>query len=141
MRRLIPALLGLIFAATGAAAQPAPNLRAAQRHMVVAPHPMAAEAGREMLRAGGSALDAAIAAAVMLTLVEPQASGIGGGGLMLTYTAATRSIEAWDGRETAPAEATPTLFLRPDSQPPGTPMSFPAAMEGGRAVGVPGLKR
>lgn len=141
MRRLILALLGLILAAAGAAAQPASDLRAAQRHMVVAPHPMAAEAGREMLRAGGSALDAAIAAAVMLTLVEPQASGIGGGGLMLTYTAATRAIEAWDGRETAPAEATPTLFLRPDGQPPGTPMSFQAAMEGGRAVGVPGLLR
>ncbi len=141
MRRLIAGLLGLIFAATGAAAQPAPDLRAALRHMVVAPHPMAAEAGREMLRAGGSALDAAIAAAVMLTLVEPQASGIGGGGLMLTYTASTRSIEAWDGRETAPAAATPTLFLRPDGQPPGTPMSFPDAMEGGRAVGVPGLLR
>ena len=78
MRRLIAGLLGLILAATGAAAQPAPDVRAAQRHMVVAPHPMAAEAGREMLRAGGSALDAAIAAAVMLTLVEPQASGIGG---------------------------------------------------------------
>lgn len=141
MRRLIAGLLGLFLAATGAAAQPASDVQAAQRHMVVAPHPMAAEAGREMLRAGGTALDAAIAAAVMLTLVEPQASGIGGGGLMLTYTASTRSIEAWDGRETAPAAATPTLFLRPDGQPPGTPMSFPAAMEGGRAVGVPGLLR
>ena len=141
MRRLIAGLLGLILAATGAAAQPASDVRAAPRHMVVAPHPMAAEAGREMLRAGGTALDAAIAAAAMLTLVEPQASGIGGGGLMLTYTASTRGIEAWDGRETAPAAATPTLFLRPDGQPPGTPMSFPDAMEGGRAVGVPGLLR
>jgi gamma-glutamyltranspeptidase/glutathione hydrolase len=130
MRRLIPALLGLLFAAT-AAAEPA------QRHMVVAPHPMAADAGQAMLRAGGSALDAAIAAAVMLTLVEPQASGIGGGGLMLAYTASSRTIEAWDGRETAPAAATPSLFLRPDGQP----MSFAAAMEGGRAVGVPGLLR
>ncbi len=104
--------------------------------MVVAPSPHAAEAGREMLRAGGSALDAAIAAAVMLTLTEPHASGIGGGGLML-HRAAGGGIEAWDGRETAPAAATPRLFLRPDGQP----MPFPEAMEGGRAVGVPGLLR
>jgi gamma-glutamyltranspeptidase/glutathione hydrolase len=88
-----------------------------------------------MLREGGSALDAAIAAAVMLTLVEPQASGIGGGGLMLTWSGGT--LQAWDGRETAPAAATPDLFRRPDGQP----MSFAAAMEGGRSVGVPGLLR
>jgi gamma-glutamyltranspeptidase/glutathione hydrolase len=130
MRRLLLLLLGLLLA-TAAGAQ-APG-----RHMVVAPHPMAAGAGREMLRAGGSAVDAAIAAAVMLTLVEPQASGIGGGGLMLTYAAGSGAIQAWDGRETAPAAATPGLFLRPDGQP----MSFPAAVEGGRSVGVPGLLR
>lgn len=130
MTRLIPALLGLLLAGA-ATAQPA------RPHLVVAPHPLAAEAGRDVLRQGGSALDAAIAAAIMLTLVEPQASGIGGGGLMLTYSAATRSITAWDGRETAPAAATPALFLRPDGQP----MGFAQAMEGGRAVGVPGLLR
>lgn len=107
----------------------------AARHVVVAPNPHAAEAGRQMLRDGGSVLDAAIAAAVMLTLVEPQASGIGGGGLMLTRRAETGALEAWDGRETAPAAATPRLFLRADGQP----MSFAEAMEGGRAVGVPGL--
>jgi gamma-glutamyltranspeptidase/glutathione hydrolase len=120
----------LILLALPAAAQPA------GRHMVVAPSPPAAEAGREMLRAGGSALDAAIAAAVMLTLTEPHASGIGGGGLML-HRAADGGLQAWDGRETAPAAATPRLFLRPDGQP----MPFPEAMEGGRAVGVPGLLR
>ncbi len=109
----------------------------AGRHMVAAPNPHAAEAGREVLRGGGSALDAAIAAAVMLTLVEPQASGIGGGGLMLHYGRASGAIQAWDGRETAPSAATPRLFLRPDGQP----MSFAEAMEGGRAVGVPGLLR
>lgn len=109
----------------------------AQRHMIVAPHPLAAEAGRGVLRDGGSALDAAIAAAVMLTLVEPQASGIGGGGLMLHFEEETGTLQAWDGREAAPASATPALFLRPDGQP----MSFPEAMEGGRAVGVPGLLR
>jgi gamma-glutamyltranspeptidase/glutathione hydrolase len=105
--------------------------------MIVAPHPMAAEAGLAMLREGGSALDAAIAAAVMLTLVEPQSSGIGGGGLMLTFRARDGAIEAWDGREAAPAAATPDLFRRPDGQP----MSFLAAVEGGRSVGVPGLLR
>jgi gamma-glutamyltranspeptidase/glutathione hydrolase len=132
MRRLfsvrVIGMLGLLLAGT-AAAQPANG------HMVVAPHPMAAEAGLAMLRAGGTALDAAIAASVMLTLVEPQASGIGGGGLMLTFDAAAGTLEAWDGRESAPAAATPDLFLRPDGQP----MSFADAMEGGRSVGVPGL--
>jgi gamma-glutamyltranspeptidase/glutathione hydrolase len=108
-----------------------------RRHMIVAPHPLAAEAGHGVLRDGGSALDAAIAAAVMLTLVEPQASGIGGGGLMLHYEEESGEIGAWDGRESAPAAATPGLFLRPDGQP----MSFAEAMEGGRAVGVPGLLR
>ncbi len=132
MRRLLSVrflgLLGLLLA-TAATAQPA------SRHMVVAPHPMAAEAGLAMLRAGGTALDAAIAASVMLTLVEPQASGIGGGALMLTFDAATGALDAWDGRESAPAAATPDLFRRPDGQP----LSFPAAMVGGRSVGVPGL--
>lgn len=133
--RLTSLIAAFLLLAGAALAQPAPG--PATRHMIVAPHPMAAEAGLAMLREGGSATDAAIAAAVMLTLVEPQASGIGGGGLMLTWTAATRKIEAWDGRETAPAAATPRLFLRQDGQP----MSFPDAVEGGRSVGVPGLLR
>jgi gamma-glutamyltranspeptidase/glutathione hydrolase len=131
MRPLIALILGSVLAGA-AVAQPATN--PATRHMVVAPHAMASEAGREMLREGGTALDAAIAAAVMLTLVEPQASGIGGGGLMLHWSATGRAIQAWDGRETAPEAATPTLFLRPDGQP----MGFAEAVEGGRSVGVPG---
>ena len=131
MRRLLPLLAWLVLATAAAAQQPA------TRHMIVAPHPLAAEAGLGVLRDGGSAVDAAIAASVMLTLVEPQASGIGGGGLMLTYAAEGRRLQAWDGRETAPAAATPGLFLRPDGQP----MSFLAAAEGGRSVGVPGLLR
>ena len=108
----------------------------AQRQMVVAAHPMAAEAGLAMLRAGGNAVDAAIAAQAMLTLVEPQASGVGGGALMLHWDAATRRLAAWDGRETAPAAASPNLFLR-DAQP----MGFHEAAVGGRAVGVPGALR
>lgn len=127
-------LLVLLLSVTLVPAAPA---QTTSRHMVVAPHPLAAEAGREMLRAGGSALDAAIAAAVALTLVEPQSSGIGGGGLMLHWEEESSALQAWDGRETAPAAATPGLFLRPDGQP----MSFAEAMEGGRSVGVPGLLR
>lgn len=127
MRRLL--ILLLLLLATPAQAEPA------RRHMIVAPHPLAAEAGLAMLREGGSALDAAIAAAVMLTLVEPQASGIGGGGLMLTFAAGR--LEAWDGRETAPAAATPDLFRHAD----GRPLAFLAAVESGRSVGVPGLLR
>jgi gamma-glutamyltranspeptidase/glutathione hydrolase len=108
-----------------------------QRHMVATASPPASEAARQVLRDGGSALDAAIAAAIMMTLTEPQASGIGGGALLLHYDGEAQAIEAWDGRETAPAGATPALFLNPD----GSPMRFAAAMEGGRSVGVPGLLR
>ena len=108
----------------------------AQGQMVAAAHPMAAEAGLAMLRAGGSAIDAAIAAQAMLALVEPQSSGLGGGALMLHWDAATRRLVAWDGRETAPAAAPPTLFLKD-----GQPMGFLEAVVGGRAVGVPGAIR
>ncbi len=105
--------------------------------MAVTANPHASQAAREVLREGGSALDAAIAAAVLLTLTEPQASGIGGGALLLHQDGESLEIEAWDGRETAPAATTPRLFLNPD----GTPMRFMQAMEGGRSVGVPGLLR
>ncbi|MDO9498807.1 gamma-glutamyltransferase [Falsiroseomonas sp.] len=105
--------------------------------MAVTANPHASHAAREVLREGGSALDAAMAAAVLLTLTEPQASGIGGGALLLHQDGESLEIQAWDGRETAPAAATPRLFLNPD----GTPMRFPQAMEGGRSVGVPGLLR
>lgn len=120
-----------------ALAIPAQAQSPARRHMAATASPPATEAALEILRAGGSATDAAIAAAVMLTLTEPQAAGIGGGGLMLHYDSESQAVTAWDGRETAPAAATPGLFLRPD----GTPMPFAQAMEGGRSVGVPGLLR
>jgi gamma-glutamyltranspeptidase/glutathione hydrolase len=129
MPRLL--LLLLLALAAPALAQPA------QRHMVASANPHASEAGRQVLRDGGTALDAGIAMAVMLTLVEPQASGIGGGALLLHFDGESGAVQAWDGRETAPAAATPGLFLRAD----GTPMPFGAAMEGGRSVGVPGLLR
>jgi gamma-glutamyltranspeptidase/glutathione hydrolase len=107
----------------------------AERHMIVAAHPLAAEAGREMLRAGGAAVDAAIAAQMVLTLVEPQSSGIGGGGFLLHFNAKTGDIAAYDGRETAPAGAHPYMFL--DGR--GNEKAFLDAALGGQSVGVPGL--
>lgn len=106
-----------------------------QRQAVAAAHPLAAEAGRQILRAGGNALDAAIATQMVLTLVEPQSSGIGGGAFLLHWDG-TR-LDAWDGRETAPAAADERLFL--DAR--GQPLPFAQALAGGRAVGVPGLVR
>ena len=88
-----------------------------------------------MLRAGGSAVDAAIAVQMVLSLVEPQSSGIGGGAFMLHYDAASKDIDSYDGRETAPANATEDLFLTAD----GKPMQFMNAVVGGRAVGAPGV--
>lgn len=120
--------------ATGRTAR---DLGVATRHMVAAANPLAADAGREILRAGGSAVDAAIAVQLVLGLVEPQSSGLGGGAFLLHWHAGTRSLTSLDGRETAPAAATPDLFLRPDGQP----MPFREAMIGGRSVGTPGLVR
>lgn len=105
--------------------------------MVVADLPVAAEAGREMLRAGGNAVDAAIATILMLNLVEPQSAGIGGGGFLLYFDSKSGDIDAYDGRETAPAAVSPEMFLKPD----GTPMAFPDAVVSGLSVGVPGLLR
>jgi len=109
----------------------------ATRHMVSAANPFAARAGLEILRRGGSAVDAAIAVLMVLTLVEPQSSGIGGGAFMLFYDADDRSVQAYDGRETAPAAATPDLFLDDG----GKPLGFFEALVGGRAVGTPGVVR
>jgi gamma-glutamyltranspeptidase / glutathione hydrolase len=103
-----------------------------RQQAVAAAHPLAAQAGWQMLRAGGSAVDAAIAAQMVLTLVEPQSSGIGGGAFLLHHDG--RRIQAYDGRETAPAAAGPDLFL--DSA--GKPLPFMEAVVGGRAVGTPG---
>jgi gamma-glutamyltranspeptidase/glutathione hydrolase len=105
--------------------------------MVAAAHPLAVEAGLEILRGGGSATDAAIATQLVLNLVEPQSSGIGGGGFLVHFDARRRSLQTYDGRETAPAGARPDRFLKPD----GTPRAFPEAVFGGQSVGVPGLVR
>jgi len=109
----------------------------AAEYMVAAANPHAARAGIEMLRAGGSALDAAIAVQMVLNLVEPQSSGIGGGAFLLHWDAAARQMIAYDGRETAPAAARPDRFLRAD----GTPMTLPEAIDSGRSIGVPGVLR
>jgi gamma-glutamyltranspeptidase/glutathione hydrolase len=109
----------------------------ARKHVVGAANPHASRAGLAMLRAGGSAVDAASAMALALTIVEPQSSGIGGGAFMLHYRAADRSLQAFDGRETAPKAATADMFLGPD----GKPRSFYDAVVGGGSVGVPGELR
>ena len=103
--------------------------------MVVAAHPLAVEAGARVLREGGTAADAMVAVQAVLGLVEPQSSGLGGGGFLVWYDAASGSITTLDGRETAPLEATPRLFQNVD----GTPMGFWQAVIGGRSVGVPGV--
>jgi gamma-glutamyltranspeptidase/glutathione hydrolase len=109
----------------------------ATRYMAAAAHPLAAATGRDILRMGGSAVDAAIAIQMVLNVVEPQSSGIGGGGFLVHYDASTKQITTYDGRETAPAGASSDLFLDAD----GKPLAFADAAVGGIAVGTPGLLR
>lgn len=105
---------------------------ATERFAVAAANPLATEAGYQILKAGGSALDAAVAVQMVLTLVEPQSSGIGGGAFLLHWDG--ENVSALDGRETAPAAVDENLFLKAD----GKPMEFQEAVVGGRSVGVPG---
>lgn len=108
----------------------------AKRHMVVAANPIAADAGLEILRAGGNALDAAIATVLVLGIVEPQSSGLGGGAFLLVHDAQANKLTTYDGRETAPAMAAPDRFLRA-----GKPLGFREVVNSGLSVGVPGLVR
>ena len=153
MKRLLPALslamaLAAVLAACGtpqpvntaAPAQPEASSGytakpgwATTKFAVAAANPLATEAGYRMLKAGGSAIDAAIAVQVVLTLVEPQSSGIGGGAFLLH--AAGAKVEAFDGRETAPMAADEKLFIGAD----GKPLPFYDAVVGGRSVGTPGV--
>lgn len=103
--------------------------------VVAAANPLAAQAGMDVLRKGGDAVDAAIAVQAMLGLVEPQSSGIGGGAFMLRFDAKSRRIEVYDGRETAPAAANARMFLDEASRP----LARGPAMVSGRAAGVPGV--
>ena len=107
---------------------------ATQHFSVAAAHPLATDAGYKILKAGGSAVDAAIAVQMVLSLVEPQSSGIGGGSFLLHHDGQRNITVAFDGRETAPAAANENLFLKPD----GKPVAFFDGVVGGRAVGVPG---
>jgi gamma-glutamyltranspeptidase/glutathione hydrolase len=143
------AVLALSIACAATAAAPLPHAPEAEsgrtaraavhtRHaMVAAANPLAADAGNAILAAGGSAVDAAIAVQLVLGLVEPQSSGLGGGAFMLVHDARTGKLVAYDGRETAPAAARPDRFL----DAAGRPLAFHAAVVGGRSVGVPGVPR
>ncbi len=103
-----------------------------KKYAVAAANPLAAQAGADILKAGGSAVDAAIAVQMVLTLVEPQSSGIGGGAFMLHFDG--EQVQAYDGRETAPLAADENLFIKD-----GKPLSFYDAVVGGRSVGAPGV--
>jgi len=134
------AVLGAVAVlATGVVATTAiDNARADDaKGMIAAANPLAAQAGRDILRAGGDAIDAAIAAQLVLGLVEPQSSGIGGGGFLLYFDAEHALIESFDGRETAPAAASDTYFTSPD----GAPLGWLDTAKGGLPVGVPGIVR
>lgn len=153
IHRRSPAFPGFLFAtlcvaSSLALAQPQPQpqppsgwtpkkLAHAKQYMIAAAHPLAVDAGVKMLEKGGNAIDAMIATQLVLGLVEPQSSGLGGGAYLLFYEARPRRLLAYDARETAPAAATPSLFTKPD----GTPMEFLAGKVGGRSVGVPGTPR
>ena len=147
--RLFSALIAALLPLAGPAQQPygtepepatgvtPKQLVTAKRFMVVAANPLAARAGYEALERGGSAVDAAIAAELVLNLVEPQSSGIGGGGFLLHFSSRDAKLEAFDGRETAPAAARPDRFLDAN----GKALAWSDAAISGKSVGVPGLLR
>ena len=144
VRSLVSGLLGLALAACAptvappqGSAAPAPAAAPAGAHrqiFVVAANPLAAQAGMAVLKRGGSAVDAAIAIQAMLSLVEPQSSGMGGGAFMTYLDGASGQVSVYDGRETAPAGASETMFMGED----GRPLPFPTALLSGRSTGVPG---
>jgi len=148
--RFIIALTTLGILAGAASAQPDPRGQpeaagpvvareavTTHKEMIITAHPLATRAGAAILAEGGSAVDAMIAAQLVLNLVEPQSSGIGGGAFLLHRDADSGRTRAYDGRETAPMAAGEGLFL----DETGEPMAFGEALVGGRAVGTPGLVR
>lgn len=146
MKRFLAASLSVLLITTGCQAQTTPvessgasptNLAPPGKGLVSSADPRASEAGQEILRKGGSAADAAMAMMLALTVVEPQSSGIGGGGFLLHHDAETGEIDTINGREMAPASASPELFLDAD----GKPLGFIQAVPGGKSVGVPGNLR
>ena len=151
MRFLSEAFLALMLSTTIASAQQASDTVAPEKatavatarrvesrsFMVAAANPLAAEAGRDVIAAGGNAIDAMVAVQTVLGLVEPQSSGLGGGAFLVYYHAKSGKLTTLDGRETAPMDATPKLFL--DDK--GQPLKFMDAVVGGRSVGTPGTVR
>jgi len=142
----LPGALIVLLWAASVIAQPAPEPASpvsakltvvAQHFLLAAAHPLAVEAGYRILERGGSAIDAAVAVQMVLNLVEPQSSGIGGGAFILHYSAADKSLSAYDGRETAPAAAKADRFLDAG----GRPLKFLDAVVGGKSVGTPGVLR
>ncbi|ANI77985.1 MULTISPECIES: gamma-glutamyltransferase [Sphingobium] len=133
----LPGLLALLAFATLSPAPIAAREPIALNATVSAADPRAAAAGQEMLRQGGSAIDAAIAMMLALNVVEPHNSGIGGGGFLMHHDGETGLLESIDGRETAPAAARPDRFIGADGQP----LAFRSAWPGGYSVGVPGNLR
>ena len=111
------------------------------KYMAVANTPLATKAGCDVLKAGGSAVDAAIAMQAVLGLVEPQSSTIAGSAFMVYYDAKTKKVTAYDGRETAPAAATNYYLVRQDQGDTTSPTPVPSARRSGRSIGVPGVMR
>ncbi|HEX8569540.1 MAG TPA: gamma-glutamyltransferase [Caulobacteraceae bacterium] len=134
MRLVLFAALAVLSACARPQVEPPPAAAEAPSAMVAAANPLAVEAGLEVLRAGGNAADAAVAVQAALGLVEPQSSGLGGGGFLMYFDAATGKVTAYNGREHAPAGATPRMFLNAA----GEPLPFQEAVVSGRAVGAPG---
>jgi gamma-glutamyltranspeptidase/glutathione hydrolase len=128
-------LLGALLVFSAAAS--ARDAVTAKHFLVAAAHPLAVEAGYGVLRRDGSAVDAAIAVQMVLGLVEPESSGIGGGAFLLHWSEALKTVRAYDGRETAPASARVDRFLDKN----GKPLEFDEAAVGGQSVGVPGVLR
>ena len=140
------AVAGVVFVSSAFAAiiqpEPASKVHAkklifAQDYIAVTANPLASKAAAKILEEGGNAIDAAIAAQMVLNVVEPQSSGIGGGGFLLYYDAKTKRVHSFDGRETAPEKMNPDVFLDENTMP----LPFLEAVQGGMSVGVPGLLR
>ena len=133
----LASVLGLVsLGATAAPSQRHATVAvAAAQPFAIAANPLATRAGLNVLRRGGSAVDAAIAMQAMLSLVEPQSSSVAGGAFMTYFDGRTGKITIYDGREVAPAQATSTMFL--DGS--GKPLPFDTAVLSGRATGVPGV--
>ncbi|UUR07372.1 gamma-glutamyltransferase family protein [Sphingomonas glaciei] len=135
LRILLTPLFALLAAACATVPQRAVD--PVRPGFVIAANPLAAKAGMDVIQRGGSAADAAVAVQAALSLVEPQSSGLGGGAFMTYYDARTGKVVVYDGRETAPAGASPTMFIGTD----GKPLPFATAVLSGRATGVPGALR